>query len=95
MAEFARKGQISRRSWLLAGLAVPLLKLRAAADPLAVTFDGDNLRVSAPSLHFLAGKPLQRLQDGDTVVFLSQITLFSDPFTTVIRRRPVQKSSCW
>ena len=90
MADPARDGQISRRSWLLAGLAVSLSSLRGESS-LTVTFDGDNLRVSAGSLHFLAGKPLQRLQDGDTVVFLSQITLFSDPFTTVLRRRPVDR----
>jgi len=90
MADSAWNGQISRRRWLLAGLAVPLLPLRAA-DPLAVTFDGDNLHVSAHTLHFLAGKPLDRLKDGATVVFLSQLTLYSDPFVTVLRRPPVDR----
>ena len=90
MAESAWNGQISRRSWLLAGLATPLLPLRAA-DLLAVTFDGDNLHVSSPTLHFLAGKPLARLKDGATVVFLSQLTLYSDPFATVLRRPPVDR----
>ena len=69
--------KFSRRSWLLAGLAVSAFRARAAVR-LTVTFDGDNLHLSAPDLHFLTGKPLGRLRDGATVVFLSQITLFHE-----------------
>ena len=78
--------RISRRSWLLAGLAIPLFRARAAGAALDVTFDGDNLHVAAPGLHFLTGKPLERLKNGDTVTFLSQLTLFSDEHGTVFRR---------
>jgi hypothetical protein len=79
--------KISRRSWLLAGLTVPLF--RAWAEPLLhVTSDGDSLHVAAPQLHFLTGRPLARLKDGNTVVFLSQLTLFRDDRVTVIRRKP-------
>jgi hypothetical protein len=85
MALPARDERISRRSWLLAGLAIPLSGLRAAA-PLAVSFDGDNLRVAAPDLHFLTGKALERLKDAATVTFLSQLTLFSDAQGTVFKR---------
>jgi hypothetical protein len=71
--------KISRRSWLLAGLAIPLFRVRAAAvEPLTVSFDGDNLHFTAPRLHFLSGKPLTRLKEGATVVFLSQLTLRDD-----------------
>jgi hypothetical protein len=90
MADSARDGKISRRSWLLAGLAIPVFRARAS-EPLSIFFDGDNLHVSAPSLHFLNGKPLARLKDGDTVVFLSQLTLYSDAYTTVLRRAPVER----
>jgi hypothetical protein len=83
----ARGSQISRRSWLLAGLTVPLSPARGA-QPIEVTFDGDNLHVSAPSLHFLTGKPLERLKDAATVVFLSQLTLFSENREVVFRRVP-------
>ena len=86
MAQPARDNRISRRSWLLAGLAIPVFRLRGA-EALAVSFDGDNLHVAAPGLHFLTGKPLERLKDGDAVAFVSQITLFSDERGTVIRRR--------
>jgi hypothetical protein len=51
-----------------------------------VSFDGDNLRVAAPDLHFLSGKALERLKDASTVTFLSQLTLFSDAQGTVIKR---------
>lgn len=86
MRQFARE-KISRRSWLLAGLAASLCRARAATN-LSVVFDGDNLHVAAPQLHFLSGKPLARLKDANSVVFLSQITIFSDAQGTVFRRRP-------
>ena len=85
MEDPSRNGQISRRYWLLAGVAVPLFQMRGG-EPFAITFDGDNLHVSAPTLHFLSGRPLARLKDGATVVYLSQLTLFSDAYTTVLGR---------
>jgi hypothetical protein len=83
---FART-QISRRSWLLAGLTTPLLAARSTGT-LSLSFDGDDLHVAAPQLHFLSGRPLTRLQDGATVVFLSQLTIFRDDRGTVWRRNP-------
>jgi len=90
MALPAREFRISRRSWLLAGLGIGLSRLRAA-ESLEVSFDGDNLRVEAPGLHFLTGKPLERLKDAATVTFLSQITLFSDAQGTVFKRSPIER----
>jgi hypothetical protein len=87
MARNARDNWISRRSWLLAGLAVPLSRTRADVA-FSVSYDGDNLRVTAPDLHFLTGKPLERLKNADTVVFVAQLTLFSDAYQTVFRRVP-------
>jgi len=78
---------ISRRRWLLAGVAIPVSRLWAA-ERLNVTWDGDDLHVAAPQLHFLTGKPLDRLKDGATVVFLTQLTLTTDNFTTSLRRTP-------
>jgi len=80
-------GLISRRRWLLAGVAIPLSRL-LASERLTVTWDGDDLRVAAPQMHFLAGKPLDRLKDGAAVVFLTQLTLTTDNFTTSLRRTP-------
>lgn len=79
--------RISRRSWLLAGLAISLSRLRAESN-LDVVFDGDNLRPVVTGLHFLTGKALDRLKDARTVVFLSQLTLLGDDHATVFRRVP-------
>ena len=79
-----RETGISRRSWLLAGLTAPLFSA-FAADPMKVTFDGDNLHVAAPTLHFLAGKPLERLKYGDVVAYVAQLELLNDARTTVVR----------
>jgi hypothetical protein len=69
----------------MAGLALGVSRLRAA-ETLKVSFDGDNLRVGYPTLHFLTGKPLERLKDAATVTYISQLTLFSDPQGTVFKR---------
>ena len=88
MALDARDNRISRRNWLLAGMAIGVSRLRAA-DALEVSFDGDSLRVAAPALHFLTGKPLERLRDAATVTFLSQLTLSADrDGRVVVKRQP-------
>jgi hypothetical protein len=86
MARGARE-QISRRSWLLAGLAVSVSRAGSVAA-LNVSSDGDSLHVSAPQLHFLTGRPLARLMDGNTVVFISRLTLYRDDHGAVIRSAP-------
>ena len=80
-------GTINRRRWLLAGVALFLSRAHAA-ERLSVAWDGDDLHVSSPQLHFLTGKPLQRLKDGASVVFLTQLTLTTDNFTSILRRTP-------
>ncbi|MEO8592495.1 MAG: hypothetical protein ABI759_04165 [Candidatus Solibacter sp.] len=75
---------MSRRRWLLAGLTTPLLSL-SASDPLKVTYDGDNLHVAAPTLHFLTGKPLERLKYGDVVAYVAQLELLNESRTAVVR----------
>jgi hypothetical protein len=74
----------------LAGLGIGVSGLRAA-PALSLSFDGDNLRVAAPDLHFLVGKPLKRLEDAFTVTYLSQLTLFSDAQGTVFKRSPIER----
>jgi hypothetical protein len=85
MAEPSRGLQISRRGWLLAGLLAPVFRVWGA-DTLSVTFDGDNLHVASPDLHFLSGKTLARLQEGSTVVYLARITLYRDQWVTPWKR---------
>src|SRR5581483_7592227 len=79
MAEPSRGSKISRRGWLLAGLAAPLFRARAT-DSLIVTYDGDRLHVSSLGLHFLQGKSLVRLKEGSPVEYVVQVTLFRDAF---------------
>ncbi len=83
MALHARE-KISRRSWLVASLALPVSRAHALAR-LNVSSDGDDLHVDAPQLHFLTGKPLARLMDGNTVVFRSLLTLLRDDHVTPFR----------
>jgi hypothetical protein len=85
MAHRARDNRISRRSWLLAGMALPLFRARAA-EVLSVAYDGDTLRPMAPTLHFLTGKPLDRLKDASTVAFVSQLTIFGEDHVSVIKQ---------
>jgi hypothetical protein len=56
-----------------------------AADSMKVTYDGDNLHVAAPTLHFLTGKPLERLRYGDVVAYVAQLELLNDSRTAVVR----------
>src|SRR5262252_4766876 len=87
MARPARVSQLSRRSWLLAGLGVAAPGF-LRGESLGVTWDGDNLYITAPELRFLSGKPLAKLKNADLVFFISQLTLFTDRFQTVYRRAP-------
>src|ERR1044072_3145657 len=87
----ARETLVSRRSWLLAGLTVSLS--RAFEDnPLQLRYDGDTVRVAASSaLHFLTGKALARLQDGDAVAYLANLELLDATRTVTMRQ---QKGGC-
>src|SRR5215813_13745011 len=73
----ARERGISRRSWLLAGLTLPLFKARAT-EQLSLRYDGDVIHVTAPSVHFLSDKPLERLRDGAAVAFVAQLDLLNE-----------------
>ena len=49
-----------------------------AAQSLTARIDRDQLRISAPRLHFLTGEALERLRDGATVKYDFQLTVRSD-----------------
>ena len=91
MAHLARTHRLSRRSWLCAGLGICV---SAGAfwghnsPELAPHFDGDSLYVSAPELHFVTGKPLERLMDGDTVIYIAQLSLSLDNNRTFVKQKP-------
>ena len=59
---------------LLGPLAFAALTFAQSAR-LHVERDGDRLRLSAPQLHFLAGQPLEQLQDGRSVTYVFTVSL--------------------
>jgi len=66
------------RWWLLAIAGAPIV-LGISAQTPSVRLDNDYLRVNAPELQFLTGKPLERLKDGNTVGYLGQLTVATGP----------------
>ncbi|MFB3825475.1 MAG: hypothetical protein ACE15B_01855 [Bryobacteraceae bacterium] len=88
MTEAPGPYRTTRRSWLAAGLALPVSRAFTAPAGLSATWDGDNIHISAPQLRFLSGKPLERLKDGAAVTFFSQLSISTDQFATVFRRLP-------
>ncbi len=86
---------VTRRWWLLAGLgtsllfgiAAPTLQVRLDGDDLR--FDGDDLRISPPAnFRFLSGKPLEKLKDGATLVYLARLSLTASGEDTAPLVRP-------
>lgn len=57
--------------------------LGITAQALSLRLDNNYLRVSAPNLHFLTGKPLARIRDGNTVGYLGQLTILTGEFGPV------------
>jgi hypothetical protein len=58
---------------------------------LIARLDGDFLRIAAPHLTFLSGKPLERLKDGGSVAFVAQLTILSSPNAVVADARSVAR----
>ena len=81
MRDRSRAGTL--RLWVIRAplIALPLFvclgvfALSVAAEDLIVRWNADRLQVSAPRLHFLSGKSLDRLHDGASVPFDFQLTV--------------------
>lgn len=70
---------LTRRWWLLVSVSAPFA-LALNAQSLALRLNQANfVHIAAPQLHFLSGKPLERLKDGFTVSFLAQLSISADP----------------
>jgi hypothetical protein len=69
---------------LLAAIALSVSAL--AAQPLNVRRDTGQLRVSAPRILFLEGKPLDKLRYGTTVVFAINLSVMDDSRRVVLAR---------
>jgi hypothetical protein len=68
-----------------AGLLLAVAVL-AVAQSLHVSQSADEVRITAPGFHFLTGKPLERLQNGNAVAFDLLLTALGDGKTTVLQR---------
>ena len=68
-----------RYAILLIILAVAAcFKLAAQPPPLVVERRGDTLRVTAPRLHFLEGRPLEQLHNGAAVAYEFELSLMAE-----------------
>jgi len=76
---------IARRWFLAAGLGLPWRRAECA-ETLLPRLEGNLLRASAPQLHFLTGKPLERLHNGASVAFNAQLSLSLERGSATIER---------
>ena len=72
---------------LLMGFTAPPLQVRLGNSNLHL--DGDDLRVSVPpQFQFFGGKPLEKLKDGATLVYLAQLSLSASSDAGLPLNRP-------
>jgi hypothetical protein len=76
----------TRRAILAATVAFCALGLSFSAQALVPHWNGDRLQVTAPSLHFLSGKALDRLHDGLSIPYAFQMTLTTLPRSIALQR---------
>lgn len=60
--------------------------IRVVGQELSVRNGGDQLHITAPKLHFLSGKPLERIQNGNAVAYDFQLSVLGESKTAVLRR---------
>ncbi len=60
--------------------------LAVVAQEIFLFRQDDHIRISAPRTHFLAGKALARIRDGNTVHFDLQVTLASGQQQNIVQR---------
>jgi hypothetical protein len=82
---------IAQASWpvllfLLLSLSFELLALSISNESLTLRRADGELRVSAPRLHFLTGRTLQRLHDGVSVPLDFQLSIAAGVQTNVVER---------
>jgi len=56
------------------------------AQDLVLRRSADQVRVSAPRLNFLTGKPLERMRNGASVTYDMQLIVFADNRVSILRR---------
>ena len=71
-------------------LFITSLAALLAAQSLIARVEGDQLRITAPRLHFLLGESLSRLRDGATVRYAFQLTARVERTGRLLARREEQ-----
>jgi len=56
------------------------------AQDLLLRSSGEQVRVAAPRLHFLTGKPLERMRNGNSVTYDMQLIIYADNRQAILRR---------
>src|SRR6478735_8587513 len=56
------------------------------AQDLLLRHSNDQVRVTAPRLHFLTGKPLERMRNGASVTYDMQLIILADNRQAILRR---------
>jgi hypothetical protein len=79
---------ITRRSFVgfLLPAAGACLTTAGEAERLEVRVAGERIRVAAPQLRFIVGKPLERLRNGAPVPFAFQLAVSADHWDSVLDR---------
>lgn len=75
-----------RRLAPLAAVFALALSAAIGAQSLLVSRANDQLHIRAPSLHFLVGKPLERIRNGNSVAFDFQIQALPESRSGVLER---------
>lgn len=74
------------RVFLLAIICLVLLGMSVSSEDLILRKAAGEIHISAPRMHFLTGRALQRLRDGATVPFDFQFTIAAGSKTNVVQR---------
>lgn len=56
------------------------------AQEVVLRRTGEELRVAAPRLHFLTGKPLERMRNGASVAYDMQVIVYAENRQVILRR---------
>jgi hypothetical protein len=74
------------KSWWLILAFLSGFALAMAAEELILNWRDNRLELSTPRVHFLVGKPLERLHNAAPVTFNFQVTLWSGNHNHIFRR---------
>jgi len=82
----SRIHSLAAGAFLLALLSLGVLAMTVSNEDLIARRSGDLIRVTAPRLHFITEKSLQRLHDGSIVPFDFQFSIAAGTRSNVIER---------